>query len=360
MSNAHGVEAASEDCSVDPVLDFVRTAEQHLASRELHAAAVAFDAAASAGADPDRCAAGQWMVAMLAGHFELAWQQSDAIRRRGAADPHRFWTGAPIAGKRIIVRCLHGLGDSVQMLRYLTLLQQCCAAVTVELPPRLLPLASRFRSMGHAISWDTEEPQPAWDLQVEVMELPYLFRTTANDLPLEQGYLVPPAPLVREVSVAMGLKRLPRVGVVWSASEWDPSRVLPWDCLERILATPAVEFWDLQGGEQHALGRTVPALARTRDAAVLGEGVLPLAAVIANLDLLLTVDTLAAHLAGAAGKQAWVLLQARADWRWMHERDDSPWYPALRLWRQTVQDDWDTLTTRVCNALAAWTKERSA
>lgn len=331
-------------------------AETLLARRELAEADACFHAAEAAGSDADRCAAGRWMVAMLLGDFAAAWQESDAIRKRDGMDVHRLWNGAPLEGKRVIVRCLHGLGDAVQMLRYLPQLSALCSRVIVEVPPRLLPLAPFFVGMQKVITWGEQAPaqQPAWDIQVEVMELPFIFRSTKDTLQMSAAYLAVPAGKVRDMARKMGRSDTPRVGLVWSASEWDPSRCLPADCVERLLAEPGIQFWNLQGGVQHASGLQAEVASKICDAAIQGDGVLSLACILANLDLVITVDTLAAHLAGALGRPAWVLLQQRADWRWMHGRDRSPWYSSLRLWRQHTQDDWATLTTEVCEALRCW------
>lgn len=335
-------------------------AEMLLQNRELGQAAEAFTQALRAGADEDRCSAGQWTLAMLEGRFADAWAQSDAIRQRGKPDPNRFWNGEAIDGCKLMVRCLHGLGDSVQMLRYLPQLKERCRSVIVEVPPRLLPLASCFAGLEHAITWGENRPAiaPAWDVQIEVMELPYLFRTVVQDLPVQREYLTVPFSLRQETASRMSMGRAPRVGVVWAASEWDASRCLPMTCLERLLTVQGVEFWNIQGGKQHTSGAKSAVVAATRDAAAFGYGLPLLSSVLANLDLVITVDTLAAHLAGAMGKPAWVLLQVQADWRWMHLRADTPWYPTLRLWRQPVQGDWDTLTSQVGTALEAWLAQR--
>ncbi len=351
MTNFNEADAAAALARADVLLQ----------QRDLVQAAEAYHEAVWVGAAADRCAAGRWTLAMLEGNFEAAWQQSDAIRRRGEPDAHRFWNGESIDGSQVMVRCLHGLGDSVQMLRYLPALQERCRQVVVEVPPRLLPLARCFQGVDCAITWGEGAPAnpPAWNVQVEVMELPYLFRSTVADLPLKQNYLQPPFALCDELASRMGTAKMPRVGVVWAASEWDATRWLPMKCLERLLAVQGVEFWNLQGGKQHAMGKQSAAVAGVRDADDFGAGLLPLSSVIANLDLVITVDTLVAHLAGAIGKPAWILLQAQADWRWMHLRTDTPWYPTLQLWRQPLQGDWDALTTEVCAALQAWLQERS-
>ena len=189
------------------------------------------------------------MVHMLDGDFTAAWRESDAIRARGADDPHRFWQGEDITGKRVIVRCLHGLGDAVQMLRYLPLLRQRCAHVTVEVPPRLVELATCMSGGDEVITWGHDAPAPPvkWDVQIEVMELPYFFRSAMHDLPLETAYVQIPAALQQRVASAMGEVRKPRVGIVWSASEWDATRCLPMECVARLTAHTGMEFWNLQG-----------------------------------------------------------------------------------------------------------------
>lgn len=322
-----------------PPETLLRRAEELLERRDLAAARRAFDRAEAAGSNPDACCAGRWMSAMLAGHFEAAWQQSDTIRARGGADPHRFWQGEDVRGKRVIVRSLHGLGDAVQALAYAPLLTSLASRVMWEVPPRLLPLAPLFVGVGEVLTWGDAAPDtpPLWDVQVEITELPYLFRTQLQDLPMATNYLRLPAAEVRRVAEAMGARTKPRVGVVWACGEWNPSRNLPLPLLESLVRTGGIEFWNLQGSGQSEEVATWP----VKNALTLcGDGLVPLAATIANLDLVLTPDTLQGHLAGALGVPSWVLLQHEADWRWMTERTDSPWYPSVRLFRQRAPGDW--------------------
>ena len=327
----------------------LQRAEALLTSRRLNDAFLAFDEAQALGAAADRCDAGRWMLAMLNGDFDSAWRTSDLLRARNAPDPHRFWHGEDIRGIRLIVRCLHGLGDTVQMLRYASLLS-AQASVVFEVPPRLLDLATCFRGVSQVITWGKLAPSaaPPWDVQVEVMELPYLFRTKPDDLPITTRYLEPPAKDIRATAAKMGTKDSFRIGLVWAAGEWNPERSIPLAALDRLLQNQAFEIWNLQGGPSAAEGQSSP----MRDAqAICGDGLLALAATIANLDLVITVDTLAAHLAGAMGTPAWVLLQHTADWRWMHGRSDSPWYPHMRLFRQHREGEWKPVVDAVLLAL---------
>lgn len=331
----------------------VEHAEHLLAERDLPAAAGAFHAAAAFG-DVDRCAGGLWLTHMLLGDFAAAWRQSDYLRGRGAPDPHRFWNGEEIGGKRLMLRCLHGFGDAVQMLRYLPDLQQRCSSVAVEVPPRLLALAACFAGIGNVITWGEGAPaEPsAWDVQVEIMELPYLFRTTCAELPIATCYLTVPPEAQREVIPFMSGTRK-RVGVVWSTGEWNRTRAIPFECVQALVKDNDIEFWNLQGGAEHDEWNAL-AGDNLRDGADAGEGILTLAALIEQMDLIVTADTLAAHVAGALGKPAWVVLQYAADWRWMHARSDSPWYPSLRLFRQTSAGDWGSAMVQVQTALSQW------
>ncbi len=331
-------------------------AEALLEGRALRQAMELLNRAEEQGADPDRCAGGRWIAYMLAGEFAAAWKESDSIVRRGGADPHRFWNGEAVDGRRVILRCLHGFGDAVQMLRYAPALRARCAELIVEAPPRLVDLATCFDGVDRVITWGEQAPgtAPEWDVQVEVMELPYLFRTEVTQLPVATQYLDLPTSVRRDVRQRMGRRSSPRVGLVWSAGEWNRSRSLPFAFVQEMVQATGCEFWNLQGGSEKDAWKELAGGACTRQDDSCGEGILPLAGVIEQLDLVITVDTLAAHLAGALGTPAWVLLQRTADWRWMVDRTDTPWYPSLRLYRQNTQGQWDGVVRRIAADLARW------
>lgn len=331
-------------------------ADRALAAEDLQTALALFDRAEPGVRDPDRCAGGRWMVHMLQGDFLGAWHESDAIRGRGRPDPHRFWNGESLDGKRVILRSLHGFGDAVQMFRFLPRLAEQATSLVVEVAPRLVPLAPYFAGIGEVITWGADAPKvlPAWDVQMEVMELPYALRVASEDLRPQQGYLQLPASERARVGRLMRGQSQPNVGLVWSAGEWNPTRSLPFGEMAALLDTPGATFWSLQGEPERGAWIRNGGDARCRDSFVCGEGLLAMAAAVEQLDLLITVDTLAAHLAGALGVPCWLLLQHRADWRWMVARDDTPWYPSLRLWRQTQDGGWRALLLRVHNELRTW------
>jgi hypothetical protein len=338
----------------------LQEADRWLQERDLSGALAGFDAAEQEGADADRCSAGRWMASMLVGDYEAAWRESDAIRRRGRPDPHRFWNGERLDGKRVMVRCLHGFGDALQMLAYAPRLRERAARVIVEVNPRMVPLARCLEGIDEVITWGEDAPltPPDWDVQIEVMELPYLFRTVLDDLPIRTGRLHLPDALLHQAAAAMGpANGKMRVGVVWEAGEWNRERSIPLRLLTPLLTQEKLEIWSLQGG---AAAYESAGTGMVDARAICGDGLIALAATIANLDLVITVDTLAAHLAGALGKPAWVMLQHAADWRWMHGREDSPWYPSLRLLRPGRPGDWQGVVDEVSGALEEVVQLRGA
>lgn len=341
---------------MNPVTPWLLHAEQLLDERHLPAALACFNLAERKGADPDRCAAGRWMVSMLEGKFEEAWRESDAIRRRGAPDPHRFWNGESLRGRRVMVRCLHGFGDAVQCLRYMPRLQSIASSIVLEVPPRMVSLARSIRGIDEIVSWGEAAPShlPQWDVQVEVTELPYIFRTRQRDLPIATSYLRLPQQDLRRATAALRNPATIHAGIAWSSGEWNLSRSIPLQELRPLFADQDVTFWNLQGGEVRKQWHDLSPSPNLRDAPELcaDAGLVPLAAFIAQLDLVITVDTLAAHLGGALGRPTWLLLQHSADWRWMHARNDSPWYPSLRIFRQPEPGDWRSVVTQVRQALA--------
>ena len=338
--------------------DVLNEARRLLMKRDLVGAGAAFTVAAMHGADADACGGGRWEVAMLRGDMEAAWRETDLIRARAKPDPHRFWDGETLAGKKVVIRCLHGFGDTIQMLPYVAMVLEIAKVVVLEVQPELLALV-RSLSLARTerlqvITWGAEQPSipPAWETQVEAIELPYIFRTLSWDLPLARSYLELPAADVAAMDGRMGGRTRPRVGLVWSAGEWNPHRAVDPAMFGRLLHLP-MEFWSLVHSRHWPEAVASGIAGKLRDAAEMGVGVLAMAEVIANLDLLITTDTLAAHLAGAMGVRVWVLLPFAADWRWMDGREDSPWYPTMRLLRQPAPGDWEAVLARVDEMLRA-------
>lgn len=285
---------------------------------------------------------------MRRGDFEAAWRVSDAVlRARGDSScwdlprhQQSIWNGTPLEGKRVLVRCYHGLGDTIQFIRYAPFLKTCAQEVIVWAQPALIPLLRTVPGIDQLLPLHDGTPEVEYDADVEVMELPYVFRTTLQTLPAEVPYLhADPAPLPNNPGVA--------VGVVWTAGDWDEHRSMPFSSIEPLARLPGVTLHVLQRG---------PALVeRPGEWGVLtgSDNALEAARVMRALDLVISVDSMPAHLAGALGVPVWNLLHAHADWRWMDDRDDSPWYPTMRLFRQERPGDWGGVMARVAAELKA-------
>ena len=330
-------------------------AQHSLAARKLHEALRLFDKAEANGEAPAVCAAGKWESFMLLGEYEAAWLQSDLLRSSGISDVHRLWQGESIHQRRVIVRCLHGLGDAIQFLRYARQLRDMAEELYIQVPPALVQLANQIEGVAPAITWDTPKtPSPEWDVQVELMQLPHLFRALSHSVP-SHPYLHIPSTDTSRVKTAMLLREarngLPRVGLCWHCGKWNTNRAIPSVLLQPLLDVETVQFYNLNEASNDDAWVGLKASSRCHDASVLGDGPLSLAAVIANMDLIITVDTMVAHLAGAMGKPVWLMLQYAADWRWMDTRSDSPWYPTMRIFRQSGPGDWPSVILAIINAL---------
>jgi hypothetical protein len=333
-------------------------AEQLFSASRIGEALRQYDAAERLGADPDEVAAKQWFCLMLLGRFEDAWRQTDRTEARRLARgdttrelPRHFqrvWNGAPFAGKRVLVRCYHGLGDTLQFIRYIPLLRETAAHVTVQCQPSLATLLRSVTAIDSMIFLDDSRPEPPFDLDIELMELPYAFRTTLETIPAAAPYLSVPADMVRA-------RRLSRdtfnVGLVWSSGTWNPERNARLREFEALSLIPTIRLFSLQRGpaEQELDACTDMGIAPAEP----GGGALEDAAMINNLDLVISVDTMVAHLAGALGRSVWTVLPFSADWRWMLNRSDSPWYPTMRLFRQSRRGEWQPLIANVARELAA-------
>ena len=268
---------------------------------------------------------------MRRGDFAAAWELSDAVLRRRAGVPcwhlprHEqfFWNGGSLAGKRVLVRCYHGLGDTVQFIRYATLLSEIAAEVIVWVQPELEALVRTVQGVDRVLALHDGAPEVEFDADVEIMELPHIFRTTLETVPA--GVLSGPgAPGPGAAARAPDLA----VGLVWQAGDWDHRRSVPVTLAARLAAVPGVAIHVLQRG--NALGDWPPSVGILSGS----DDVLEAARVMRALDLVISIDSLPAHLAGALGVPVWTLLQAEADWRWLEGRTDTPWYPTMRLFRQ--------------------------
>ncbi len=316
-------------------------AHEKLSKRRISEAIELFHAAEQAGYIADECSGGRWICRMLEGRFELAWRESDSIAQRRNPDPQRYWDGESLAGKRVLIRCLHGLGDTLQFIRYARLVRQVARHVIIEAQPKLKALLAYSDLADEVITWG--EPEPRWDKQVEVTELPRIFRTEIASIPNHIPYLRAPR------FSYWPRTNSPRIGVVWNASNYNPARTIPAKSIAELFAIPGTEWFSLQAGAERfdldRAGIVVPQLYEE------GQPMLETASLLLGLDLVITVDTMTAHFAGALGQQVWTLLPFACDWRWMISREDTPWYPTMTLFRQKQPGDWGPVLVNVRHKL---------
>jgi len=330
-------------------------------------ALAAHDAALSL--DPD-CADARWNKAvalLLKGDFAAGWPlfeaRFDLPRRPPAAPPGAgpAWRGEePVAGRTILLHHEQGFGDTLQMLRYAPVLAARGARVVVLVPPPLLRVAAT--APGVAAVTGQGNDLPAFDLHCPFMSLPLALGTTLDSIPADVPYLAAPADDQAEWAARLGPRSRPRVGLVWSGSTVhrnDRHRSLPLATLAPLLALPA-EFHSLQTEYRE---RDLPLLAGNASlfdhAGELGDFAAT-AGLVGQLDLVITVDTAVAHLAGALGRPVWLLLPESGDYRWLLGRHDTPWYPTMRLYRQPAANDWDSVVVEVRAALGAWLEAATA
>lgn len=262
----------------------------------------------------------------------------------GVLDLHR------VAGQRVLVKGEQGRGDVIQFLRYIRPLAARGARVTLSVYQDLVPLALEIAGVEHVVG--PEDDEAAYDLLTAVMSLPLAFDTAIATIPAKVPYLHAPAARIGGMQHHLGTKTAPRIGVVWSGSPASQARsAIPLAALEPLLRRPGAEFHCLQKDIRTAdrdwlesSGVIVTHQSMLRD---FGDT----AALIDAMDLVISIDTAVAHLAGALAKPVWIMLPFNPDWRWLLGRDDSPWYPTARLFRQPAPGDWHAVVRSVAASL---------
>jgi hypothetical protein len=302
-------------------------------------------------------AEGHWNIAlalliqgkMIEGwqEFEWRWAKKDfsSLQRQFSVS---LWDGSPLNGATILIHAEQGFGDTIQFVRYVPMVLARGGKVIVECHPPLVPLLAGIKGVTAVFPFGA--PLPSYQCHVPMLSLPRIFGTTLEAMPEEFPYLT-----VHQERKVLWADRLPvvpglKVGLVWGGSTHhlnDTLRSIAFRQLEPLLGLGGVTFFSLQIGKagedvtssQYA-GKVVDLTAQIEDFA-------DTAAIVEQLDLVISVDTAVAHLAGALGKQVWLLLPFAPDWRWLLNREDSPWYPTMRLFRQSRLGDWESVISHV-------------
>jgi hypothetical protein len=287
-------------------------------------------------------------------NYESRWAKEMAHLRRNFVQP--LWRGErPLVGRTILLHAEQGLGDTLQFVRYASMIARLGAKVLLEVQRPLLHLLSAMDGVSAVFAQG--EKLPEFDLQCPLMSLPLAFGTELNSVPAAIPYIDVSAKLVSKWRQRMGERRAPRIGIAWAGSAAHKNNSKRSIALERfapLLNTPGVQFVSVQKELTQS------------DAAVLEDHASVLhvggelgdfadtAAVISSLDLLISADTSVAHLAGAIGRPVWILIPLAPDFRWLLKREDSPWYPTARLFRQPRLEDWDSVLERVRGELVSF------
>jgi tetratricopeptide (TPR) repeat protein len=300
------------------------------------------------------------MTQLSMGDFDAGWKEYEWRWKTGAFARHApqpkapLWLGeVPVAGKRILLHAEQGFGDTLQFIRYAPLLAGQGAKVTCEVQPELLTLLSENSMLKDIALMAAGEPRPAFDLHCPLLSLPLAFGTQPRTIPAAIPYLA--ASAERQ---ATWRDRLPpgrlRAGFVWSGQSShknDSNRSIALPRLSALFENPQLRCFSLQRDLREADAK---ALADLPNLVHLGDELRDFAdtaAIISLLDVVVSVDTAVAHLAGALGKPVMILLPYAADFRWMRDRDDSPWYPGAKLYRQPAFGDWDSVIARAAAEL---------
>ena len=279
---------------------------------------------------------------LLQGQLTAGWKEFEWRRSRKRDFKRPLWDGTPLNGKSILIYAEQGFGDTIQFVRYIDLLPDANTIIIVFCQPELKTL---FKSMDRIDTLVTKgEDIPNSDVHVPLLSLPYMFNTTLNTIPARIPYLYP-NPKADSVFHLDGSHDL-KIGIVWAGRPThadDNNRSIDLKWFKCLLDIRNCEFFSLQVGErredikQHGHHRTIKDLGKQF------TDFHHTALAILQLDLVISVDTAVAHLAGALGKPVWTLLPFIPDWRWMLNRSDSPWYPSMTLFRQRKRGDWHSV-----------------
>lgn len=312
--------------------------------------------------DPGDCEAhgNLGMVCLLLGDFAQGWPEYE-WRQRGSRGPMRrgspgiMWDGSSLSGKSILLQREQGVGDTFQFVRYASKLQAAGAAVILECPPIVRQILERTAGIDQFVIFGQQPP--ACDFYCPLLSIPGLCRTDLDTIPGQVPYIFTDPALIQEWQQRMAQLAGLKIGIVWQGSpehKEDRNRSIALARFAPLAAVPGVTLITLQKGfgvEQIAQLNGLFPITDFKGVAEETDGFLRTAAIIANLDLVISVDTAVAHLAGAMGRPVWMLLPTSPDWRWLLNREDSPWYPTMRMFRQTQRGNWDEVFTRVAEAL---------
>ncbi len=322
-------------------------------------ALTAFDAAIARDAGHILAHGGRALALLGLGRFKEGWAEyewrwkapsfpSKKITALGAKE----WQGEPLENKRLLVHAEQGFGDTIMLVRYIPLLAQRGATITLQVPTELEPLLHGMPGAHRVIS--TGDTGPV-DFTISTFSLPGLMQTDSIPaIPSNVPYITPDPARIAEWSKQLAPLPAPRIGICWAGNPkyWrDTSRSCPLTLCRPLFDLPNLHWISLTRQVPPEDRKLMAGLPQLLDVSTQLTDFAQTAALIANVDRVITVDTAIAHLAGALAKPTWLMLPHVAEWRWQQSCEDSPWYPTMRLFRQPSKNNWPALITRLCNEL---------
>ena len=302
------------------------------------------------------------LIQLKMGNFGDGWHGHEwRWRQRGVREPRLNlrqpqWTGAPLNGASILLHAEQGLGDSIQFLRYVPMVRAAGGRILLEIPATLRRLVSKLVCADELILSGT--PRPPTDFHCPLMSLPLSFKTGEHTIPNGESYLSVPHEAQQKAAGLLSKFQKPRIGLVWAGNPKhlkDRFRSIPLSIFAKITDCEEASFFSLQIGESatELPKSSFPIVSLSAEI----EDLADTAALIQQLDLVISVDTSVAHLAGALGIATWLLLSTDSDWRWLIDREDSPWYASIRIFRQSAFGNWESVIETVKSSLERFVSE---
>ena len=296
---------------------------------------------------------------LLAGNYKRAWPEYEWRLRTSDCIVHNFqqpgWNGSSLSGQTILVHAEQGMGDTFQFIRYLPLVKAKGGKVIFECQKMLFRLLQNNKSADEIVERTPDfESDLRFDVHIPLLSLPGIFGTTLENIPSKVPYISANPMLVEQWREKHKPNGLFKIGIVWAGNSKhknNHNRSCSLADYAPLGNLPGLAFYSLQKGPESAEALKPPGEMKIKDLDNELNDFADTAAVIANMDLIISIDSSVAHLAGAMGKPVWVLLPFAPDWRWMLDRDDSPWYPGMRLFRQNKYNEWSGVFEQVKKTL---------
>ncbi|MCK5632560.1 tetratricopeptide repeat protein [bacterium] len=286
--------------------------------------------------------------------YQYRWQRKHKAPRAFGTTLDKYWQGEPLDGKIILIRCEQGLGDTLHFIRYAQLLNKQGAYVIAEVQNPLVPLLSLCPYLNKIVAMNDEIEY--YDYQIPMLDLPLLFETTLKTIPTDIPYLYADESLEKKWHKKLSNDKTFKVGICWHGEASNGKhKFMPLKKFAPLLNMDGVTFYSLQKftglNQLEQLPKKYCIKAFDEKFDVKHGSFMDTAAVIKNLDLVITVDTSVAHLSGALGIETWIILPFCSEWRWLTEKTDSPWYPTIRLFRAIKKNKWSNVQKNLITQL---------